>query len=89
MKKIIPELSPKQLNWALLALLSCSVMRYHWYACTVNSRYLASIISNNHLSRRENLVLVLTLKSKIRLQNIVEKRRNCSFFTIFSIYISN
>ena len=54
-----------------------------------------SIISNNHLSRRENLVLVLTQKSKIRLQNIVEKRRNCSwgamspFPTIFSINISN
>ena len=37
-----------------------------------------SIISNNSLSRRENMVLVLTQKSKIRLQNIVEKRRNCS-----------
>ena len=37
-----------------------------------------SIISNNRLSRRENLVLVLTQKSKIRLQNIVEKRKNCS-----------
>ena len=37
-----------------------------------------SVISNNRLSRRENLVLVLTQKSKIRLQNIVEKRRNCS-----------
>ena len=37
-----------------------------------------SVISNNCLSRRENLVLVLTQKSKIRLQNIVEKGRNCS-----------
>ena len=37
------------------------------------------IISNNRLSRRENLVLVLTQKSKIRLQNIVEKMRNCSW----------
>ena len=36
------------------------------------------VISNNRLSRRENLVRVLTQKSKIRLQNIVEKRRNCS-----------
>ena len=53
-----------------------------------------SIISNNHLSRRENLVLVLTQKSKIRLQNIVEKWRNCSpggaisplFHNIFNIY---
>ena len=33
-----------------------------------------SIISNNSLSRRENMVLVLTQKSEIRLQNIVEKR---------------
>ena len=38
----------------------------------------SSIILNNRLSRRENLVLVLTQKSKIRLQNIVEKTRNCS-----------
>ena len=52
-----------------------------------------SVISNNRLSRRENLVLVLTQKSKIRLQNIVEKRRNCSwgaisplFHNIFYIY---
>ena len=52
-----------------------------------------SVISNNRLSRRENVVLVLTQKSKIRLQNIVEKRRNCSwgaistpFHNIFNIY---
>ena len=52
-----------------------------------------SVISNNRLSRRENLVRVLTQKSKIRLQNIVEKRRNCSsgaisplFYNIFNIY---
>ena len=52
-----------------------------------------SVISNNPLSGRENLVLVLTQKSKIRLQNIVEKRRNCSwgaisplFHNIFNIY---
>ena len=52
-----------------------------------------SVISNNRLSRRENLVLVLTQKSKISLQNIVEKRRNCSwgaisplFHNIFYIY---
>ena len=52
-----------------------------------------SVISNNRLSRRENLVLVLTQKSKIRLQNIVEQRRNCSwgaisplFYNIFNIY---
>ena len=53
----------------------------------------ASGISNNCLSRRDNLVLVLTQKSKTRLQNIVEKRRNCSlransplFHNIFNIY---
>ena len=52
-----------------------------------------SVISNNRLSRRENLVLVLIRKSKIKLQNIVEKRRNCSwgaisplFHNIFNIY---
>ena len=52
-----------------------------------------SVISNNRLSRRENLVLVITQKSKTRLQNIVEKRRNCSwgaisplFHNIFNIY---
>ena len=52
-----------------------------------------SIISNNRLYRRENLVLVFTQKSKIRLQNIVEKRINCSWgaisallHNIFNIY---
>ena len=46
-----------------------------------------SVISNNRLSRRENLVRVLTQKSKIRLQNIVEKRRNCSSFPQYLQYI--
>ena len=53
-----------------------------------------SVISNNRLSRKENLVLVLTQKSKIRLENIVKKRRNCSlgaisplFHNIFNIYV--
>ena len=52
-----------------------------------------SVISNNRLSRRKNLVLVKTQKSKIRLENIVEKRRNCSWgaispllHNIFNIY---
>ena len=52
-----------------------------------------SVISNNRLCRRGNVVLVLLQKSKIRLQNIVEKRRNCSwgaisppFHNIFKIY---
>ena len=54
-----------------------------------------SVISNNRLSRRENLVLVLTQKSKIGLQNIVERgeiapgEQFLPFSTIFSIYISN
>ena len=37
-----------------------------------------SLISNNRLSRSENLVPVLTHGSTKRQQNIVEKRRNCS-----------
>ena len=45
-----------------------------------------SVISNNRLSRRENLVLVLTQKSKIKIQNIVEKRRNCSWGAISSLF---
>ena len=53
---------------------------------TVDSRYLTSVISNNRLSQRENLVLILTQKSKIRLQNIVEKRRNCSWRAISALF---
>ena len=54
-----------------------------------------SIISNNRLSRRENLVLVLTQKSKSGYK-ILWKRGEIApgeqflpFSTIFSIYISN
>ena len=47
-----------------------------------------SVISNNRLSRREDLVPVLTQKSKIRAQNIVEKRISPLFNNIFSIYFS-
>ena len=39
---------------------------------------LTSVISNNHLSRGENLVQDLTWKSNNRKQNIVDKRRTCS-----------
>ena len=46
-----------------------------------------SVISNNRLSRRENLALVITQKSKIRLQNIVEKRSNFSPFSKYFQYI--
>ena len=45
-----------------------------------------SVISNNRLSRRKNLVLVITQKSKIRLSNIVEKRRNCSWGAISPLF---
>ena len=50
-----------------------------------------SLISNNRLSRSENLVPVLTLRSTNRQQNIVEKGSNCSlgstslFRNIFNI----
>ena len=53
-----------------------------------------SLISNNCLSRSENLVPVLTQGSTNRQQNIVEKRRNCSlgafsplFHNIFNISV--
>ena len=54
-----------------------------------------SVISNNRLSRRENLLLVFTQKSKIRLQNIVARgdiapgEQFLPFSTILSIYIAN
>ena len=55
-----------------------------------------SLISNNRLSRSENLVPVLTQRSTNRQQNIVEKRRNCSLgaislssFPQYFQYISN
>ena len=47
-----------------------------------------TVISNNRLSRRKNLVLVITQKSRIRLYNIVEKRRNCSWGAI-SLFFHN
>ena len=49
-----------------------------------------SLISNNRLSRSENLVPVLTQRSTNRQQNIVEKRRNnFSSFPQYFQYISN
>ena len=45
-----------------------------------------SLISNNRLSRSENLVPVLTQKSTDRQQNIVEKRRNCSLGAISPLF---
>ena len=54
-----------------------------------------SLISNNRLSRSENLVPVLTQRSTNRQQNIVEKRRYCSlgaisppFHNIFNISLT-
>ena len=54
-----------------------------------------SLISNNGLSRSENLVPVLIQRSTNRQQNIVEKRRNCSlgaisllFHNIFNISLT-
>ena len=49
-----------------------------------------SLISNNRLSRSENLVPVFTHRSTNRQQNIVEKRKNCSSsFPQYFQYISN
>ena len=45
-----------------------------------------SLISNNRLSRSENLVPVLTQRSTNRQQNIVEKRRNCSLGAISPLF---
>ena len=71
----------------------CVVCRFAFIDIQSTVVISTSVISNNRLSRRENLVLVLTQKSKIRLQNIVKKRRNCSsgaispvFHNIFNIY---
>ena len=48
-----------------------------------------SLISNNRLSRSENLVPVLTQRSTNRQQNIVKKRSNFSSFPQYFQYISN
>ena len=45
-----------------------------------------SLISNNRLSRSENLVPVLTQRSTNRRQNIAEKRRNCSLGAISPLF---
>ena len=45
-----------------------------------------SLISNNRLSRSENLVPVLPQRSTNRQQNIVEKRRNCSLGAISPLF---
>ena len=49
-----------------------------------------SLISNNRLSRSQNMVPVLTQRSTNRQQNIVEKRRsNFSSFPQYFQYVSN
>ena len=48
-----------------------------------------SLISNNRISRSENLIPVSTQRSTNRQQNILEKRRNCSSFPQYFQYISN
>ena len=45
-----------------------------------------SLISNNRLSRSENLVPVITQRSPNMQQNIVEKRRNCSLGAISPLF---
>ena len=90
-KVIDPDYLPEDLINPTAAM--TDIQTSGWYILQSTLVISNSIISNNRLSRRENLVLVLTQKSKIRLQNIVEKRRNCSwgaisplFHNIFNIY---
>ena len=45
-----------------------------------------SLISNNRLSRSENLAPVLTKRATKMQQNIVEKRRNCSLGAISPLF---
>ena len=45
-----------------------------------------SLISNNRLSRSENLVPALTQRFTNRQQNIAEKRRNCSLGAISPLF---
>ena len=45
-----------------------------------------SLISNNRLSRSENLVPVETQRASRRQQNIMEKRRNCSLGSISPLF---
>ena len=44
-----------------------------------------SLISNDRLSRSENLVPIITQRSTNRQENIVEKRRYCSLGAISSL----
>ena len=48
-----------------------------------------SLISNNRLSRSKNLAPVLTQRSTNMQQNIVKKRRNCSFGAISPLFQQN
>ena len=70
-------------RWQIIRTLNSEIEYYELQSTLVIS---TSVISNNRLSRRKNLVLVITQKSKIRLQNIVEKRRNCSWGAISPLF---
>ena len=48
-----------------------------------------SLVSNNHLSRSENLVPVLTCKSNNKYQNIVEMRSNFFFPQYFQYILTS
>ena len=71
----------------------CRLGKWSWIVIQSTLVISISLISNNRLSRSENLVLVLTQRSTNRQHNIVEKKRNCSLeqflliSTIFSIYL--
>ena len=60
----------------------------HWTYYGIQSTLVISnsLISNNRLSRSENLVPVLTQRYSNRQQNIVEKRRNCSLGAISPLF---
>ena len=61
---------------------------FFWVPVEIQSTLVISnsLISNNRLSRSENLVPVLIQRSTNRQQNIVEKRRNCSLGAISPLF---
>ena len=74
--------------WHFIAQL-LRVFHYHPPSgCDIQSTLVSSnsLISNNRLSRSENLVPVLTQRATKRQQNIVEKRRNCSLGAISPLF---
>ena len=85
--------SHREANMKSQMLSRVGINRVEKQGSTVNSRYLDFGYLESRLISKRNLVLVSTPKSKIRVQNIVEKSRNwerfLSFSTIFSIYVYN